>query len=325
MIENVFTEIKRNMSLDKKSKKLSGSVKQYILPKEEIENITKAIKPISNRADKLLKQRMEINMNRGYTNEFLVKNAFSIGNKKFAEVPLSEMRIDMEYQRKEKKLNSLIKQWDIEKCDVLNASYRGGYFYIMDGQHRYKAALQNRVESLPCQIREGLTKEDEATIFAEQDDNVNKLNPYDKFKANICRKENTDTIIKKVCDDYNITIKNLSASTSGNLKCLTKVRSIINNNGEECLRWIFDVIKNSNWHYESYAYGSLMVSILHSQYVNSKNLNKTAFMMVALLSSISFDLLRAEAVLEYPNSSVDRALKLYVDLKMSPKALKKSS
>jgi hypothetical protein len=265
-------------------------------------------------------------------NDTIVINAFVIGGKKFANVPLSEMRLDPEYQRVEtNNVNKLYKNWDIRKCEMLHVSYRDGYFYIVNGQHRYKAALLKGLTHLPCEISTGLTQEDEAGIFAEQNDNIKRLNTYDIFKANLVRKEKTDTIIKNICDSYNITVKKSSSSVTGNLKCLTKVRSIINNDGEECLRWIFDVIKGSGWQHTPYAYGSLVISFLHLVYTNSKNLTKTTTKIISLLSKTNFDTLKAEATIEYPNVSTETALKSYIDLQMvlreveDIKSLKKSS
>jgi len=250
-------------------------------------------------------------------NDTIVMNAFTIGGKKFSNVPLSEMKLDMAYQRIE--TNNVIKltrKWDISKCEMLHVSYRDGYFYIVNGQHRYKAGSANGVTHLPCEISTGLTQKEEVGIFAEQNDNIRRLNTYDIFKANLVREEVTDTIIKSICDKYNVTVKKTGTSASGNLKCLTKARNIINTNGIDCLTWIFDVIQESGWHHQPYAYGSLVVAVLHLAYVNAKNLNKAKIAIVDILSNINFDMLKAEAILEYPNLSIECALKSYIDLKM---------
>lgn len=162
----------------------------------------------------------------------VLNNAYSICGKRIASVPVELMELDHTYQRVlGKTTKKLMAEWDNDKCDFLVASYRDNRFYIIDGQHRYSVAKAKGIYDLPCIIFTGLTQSDEALKFAQQQDNVNKLTPYDTFKANIAcgdtsiREIAIDMKIKYVCDKYNIEVKKFSNGSQGKiLRCLVTAR-----------------------------------------------------------------------------------------------------
>ncbi|MEG1554003.1 MAG: ParB/Srx family N-terminal domain-containing protein [Rikenellaceae bacterium] len=179
----------------------------------------------------------------------IVDNAFEIGGKKFANIPLGELAVDHDYQRNTgSKLKQLIEDWDIRKCDVLIVSYRDDKFYVLDGQHRWQAAMKNEVQSLPCQIHVGFSKIDEAKCFAYQDANVTKLTPFDTFKANQVIGDRVDKGILRLCEKYEITVKKPHGRMVANLGAITIARLFYKVHGSVGLEWAFDILKKSNWH-----------------------------------------------------------------------------
>lgn len=216
--------------------------------------------------------------------ETVIKNAYKIGNKLITEVPISLMRIDDSYQRVvQNNVKKLMRNWNDEECQALLVSYRDGYFYIMDGQHRFVVANVKNISHLVCEIYTGLTREEEAERFAKQNDNITRLTTYDTFKANLVYKEPTDVAIKKICDKYNITVK--KSNCSKNLQSVSHARRIVNDGGSGALEWIFSVISDANWEDFKQAYGSDMLdSLYHAMQMNRDDLVKTKKNLVSALS-----------------------------------------
>ena len=77
------------------------------------------------------------------------------------------------------------KDFDLRKAGAIIISKRGKSFYIVDGQHRTAGAKISEVSHIMCQVLYGLTYEEEAMLFAEQDRNKRPLNSGDKFRAKI--------------------------------------------------------------------------------------------------------------------------------------------
>lgn len=214
--------------------------------------------------------------------ESIINGAVTICGKKIASVPVSLLRIDETYQREPKgnNIQNLIKEWDINSCDLLDVSYRDGKFYIIDGQHRYTAANYIGVQNLPCTIRTELTRNQEAIIFARQNRNVKKLCPYDTYKANIVYGDTSDPevkadmIINKVCKKYNITVKNItkvSQKETKLLRSLSEARRIVKSNGENCFEWIIKTICNTNWENCSTSYSQDILRTLNNFYIENKD------------------------------------------------------
>lgn len=216
--------------------------------------------------------------------ETVIKNAYRIGNKLIAEVPISLMRIDDSYQRLvQNNIKKLMRNWNDDECQALLVSYRDGYFYIMDGQHRFVVANVKNISHLVCEVYTGLTREEEAERFAKQNDNITRLTTYDTFKANLVYKEPTDMAIKRICDKYNITVK--KSNCSKNLQSVSHARRIINDGGSGALEWIFSVISDANWEDFKQAYGSDMLdSLYYAMQMNSNDLVKTKQNLVSALS-----------------------------------------
>ena len=88
----------------------------------------------------------------------------------FELLPVSTMLVDASYQRpaEEKDVNYIAKNWDYRKANPIHVSHRAdGKYYVMDGNHTRLAYQKIGGRRLPCRIYEGLTRADEARIFAE--------------------------------------------------------------------------------------------------------------------------------------------------------------
>lgn len=217
-------------------------------------------------------------------NQMINANAIVIAGKKLALIPVTEMFVDTRYQRTvQSHVNKIAKNWDNNKCAVLQVSYRSDIdkYAIIDGQNRWTAAQKVGITHLLCQIYENLTIQEEAKIFAEQNDNVAKIASADKFKSLLIMGDETCLLIKSLCDEFGIAIRktygdSLSKSRK-NLNGLIAAQRIVENYGINCLRWIFSVIERSGWDLTAKAYTDRNFQVLISFY--RARANKPTFAM----------------------------------------------
>lgn len=208
----------------------------------------------------------------------VMSNTYSICGKRIASVPLTLMRLDMSYQRQlSTTISRLAREFNMDSCDFLLASYRDGVFYLLDGQHRKAAAEILGITELPCIIFTGLTREEEALIFARQNRNVNKLNPFDTYKANLaCGDTNipevrTDMEICRICNSYGIEVKRITRNFSNpkTLRSISRARSVVEKNGSPCFEWILSTITSSNWNMCTVAYTKEIIEMMKNFYVDN--------------------------------------------------------
>lgn len=190
--------------------------------------------------------------------------------KMIARVPIDLMEVDMTYQR-EMKNNILVDVFDEDKCAMLTLGHRKGenIFWIIDGQNRAYAALKNGITDLDAEIFEGTTLEEEAEMFAMQNNGTKRLHAYDLFKSNVAaggRNKDSKTAIsvKRLCDKYNVIVD--GSKTAGHLTGIKEAQDIVNRSGIDCLEWIFNVISASGWHTKANVYTSRTMSTFESVY-----------------------------------------------------------
>lgn len=207
-----------------------------------------------------------------------MKNAFRIGTKIIAFVPVELLNIK-EYQRsRQAHVMGIAENWDDAKCNVLLVSYdtENGCFNVMDGQHRAAAARMRGVEYLVCEIYCDMSISKEASFFVSQNINTKKLTAFDTYKANqfITEPEETelsrlDKRIAQVCKAYNVVVTGGNAAHT--LKSVPVARSIMKRDGESGLQFIFDVIVGSSWDEFKNGYSSDLVDALGKIYTTHKD------------------------------------------------------
>lgn len=206
-------------------------------------------------------------------NQMVNANSMVIAGKKLGLIPTTEMFIDTTYQRTvQSKVNKISKNWDSNKCAILQVSYRFDVdkYAIIDGQNRWEAAKKAGVTHLLCQIYENLTIKEEAKIFAEQNDNVTRISSADKFKSLLVMDDKICLQIKELCDEFGISIRKTYGDslckTRKNLNGLVAAQRIVEQYGIKCLRWIFEVIEKSGWDLTAKAYTDRSFQVLIAFY-----------------------------------------------------------
>jgi hypothetical protein len=102
-------------------------------------------------------------------------------------IPLSEMEPESGYQRATNpaQVQSIVRNFDESKLGTLTVSARDGKFHIIDGAHRSRALRELGYSHASCVVLTGLTFEQEAEYFRNQNQDKRLIRPMEFFKAGL--------------------------------------------------------------------------------------------------------------------------------------------
>lgn len=92
------------------------------------------------------------------------------------------------YQRviSQLRVAKMAKEFDINLMEALTVSWRDGYkLVVVDGQHRWQAAIKASIPAVPCRIIKGLSLENEALLFHQLATQRAGLTLEQRFKARL--------------------------------------------------------------------------------------------------------------------------------------------
>lgn len=149
---------------------------------------------------------------------------------------------------------------------------------------------------LYCKIYEGLTFEEEATLFVELNTIQQRVSAAQKYKALVYAKETESLILENLCKEFGIVTMPKSSAEQPVLRGLRVSQTTIRLCGEGALRWIFEVIRDSQWHLVKGAYSELFIHSLRNIYrAHQMDLDTTKEKLCRLMQRFSFELLKAKA------------------------------
>lgn len=229
----------------------------------------------------------------------IVKSAILAAGQKLCVVPTYLLRVDVAYQRQIRnsrwsKVVAIANGWNDSKVGALLVSYRpdDGYFFIIDGQGRYQAALQSGHDYLLCQVITEAALKDEAELFLSQDDNRTMVTMHQKVKAGMVAEHTDCLLLGELMDKYGI--KDISE-----ISAIGTALSIVANNPVE-LDWVLSVIQRTGWGNTRYGYTRSVLRSLHELY-NKKfdEMDKIESVLIPIMSANSPDVFRSVASLMY--------------------------
>jgi len=167
--------------------------------------------------------------------------------------------VDEDYQTESRQKidRKLSANFKMSLCDDITLSYRDGKLFTVDGSHRKKAAWDNGYQFLKCKILFGLSKAQEAEMFANQSKYTANIRTTDTFHANLCTGEPVDTAIYKCAKAAGMNMSNTKFVDKA-VTAFTACRYVIkakNNGGPEALSWIFTLFNDSYWS-DQYDFGT---------------------------------------------------------------------
>ena len=118
-------------------------------------------------------------------------------------VLLSQMRVNPLAQRELRpaRVSRLAAEFDVEQMGTPTVSYRGDWYYLIDGQHRIEAlkvwlgAWED--QQVQCWCYEGLTEADEAGVFLKLNDTLT-VRCFDRFKVAVAAGRTTEADIDRI-------------------------------------------------------------------------------------------------------------------------------
>ena len=259
--------------------------------------------------------------------EYVMQNVQKIGNKHFVFIPLKLLFIDTDYQRSENiskaKISKLVNKWNANKMDPIRVSihpeeYRGA---IIDGCHRFFAAELMRLKGLECEVMwlsEDPTerKLEEATLFATQFDETDRLTPQEKHKSNCLRKVKENLILQKMIEKYDILLKpekGRGRAKIGHLAGFSAALDIAKL-GESLLDNTFNIVCSARWNFAINGFSSNVLRAvsnilrLHPDYET-----EIIDAMIKYFVKIEPEKYVAEAMTKYPERKIKEGMLLVLE------------
>lgn len=119
---------------------------------------------------------------------------------------------------------------------------RGGYYYVIDGQHRVAALKKLGFENdtVQCEVYQGLGPSEEAELFLERNNNKAVL-AYDKFNKAVVAGRADESVIERIVRGNGLTI---SKSGTG-ISATAALRKVYDRQGEIGLGRVLRIVRDA--------------------------------------------------------------------------------
>lgn len=229
--------------------------------------------------------------------ETILANTREIGSVRIGLLPLDLLFVDYSYQRPTRsKVQKIAKDFDPNKAGFLLVSYRetDAKFAIIDGGNRYEAAKLIGLPSLPCQILTDLSVEQEALVFAAQNENRVRLTENDLLKAQVRAGEESAIGFKNLCKEFGIHLY-IGQSHENRLVCTKTARRYYEQDADG-LRWVFSMICRANWNTAQKGFSVYTITPLFNIYTaHAGNVNEIESKLLPAMQKIAPTLMMTKA------------------------------
>lgn len=261
--------------------------------------------------------------------DLVMSNVQKIGGKQLVFIPMELLFVDDKFQRVDEnskaRINQLARNWDINKMDSLKVSLhpeemRGS---VIDGYHRVMAAKILELPGLEAEILQGMPENPEerlvkeATYFATQGDEVSKLTPVQKHKANVLRGIPENVAVNELIKQYHISLKTNPSRgrvAAGELAGFTVALYIVKHSGREMLDTILDVLCESRWNLSK---NGLSANALYTVYnilrLHPEHKAEIISALKSMFTPIEPDQLFAQAYAKYSNRGEKERILMYTE------------
>lgn len=146
------------------------------------------------------------------------------------------------------KIARIISVFNEHKINPIKVSFRDGKYWIFDGQHTFtvlKAMNGGEDCMVWCEVHFGLTYNDEARLFAEQNDNATRVHMAYKMKA-LYEAEDSETVaIKNIAESSGLQMNFNTCKGDNKLVAVSKVKNIYKSLGSDTLKQVLCLIKQT--------------------------------------------------------------------------------
>ena len=156
----------------------------------------------------------------------------------FMQISKHDLRIPEEYQREivDAKVKEICSAWSWFGCGVLIVALRGHNFWVVDGQHRAKAAMsRSDIQSLPCMVFETDDVVEEAKAFLTLNTGRKSVTAIGKLKAlAVSDDENAKFIVNAIHSAGLSIVK--TAIVGGQIKCISVCQRLASEDKDTFIR-----------------------------------------------------------------------------------------
>lgn len=161
-------------------------------------------------------------------------------------VPIQVMRVSPLAQRELNAawVDAIAADFRLEDLGVPTVNYRGGFFYVVDGQHRVEAlkAIGWGDQQLQCWTYAGLTEEEEAEKFLVLNNRLT-VATFSQFKVAVQAGRPTESAINDIVQAEGLKISR--DKNEGSIMAVAALRMVYEQGGAEDLAWTLRVIREA--------------------------------------------------------------------------------
>ncbi|MFC9768415.1 DUF6551 family protein [Rhodococcus jostii] len=161
-------------------------------------------------------------------------------------VRLDQMKINPVAQRQlsQSWVDVLTKDFTPDLMGFIHVSFRDGWYYVIDGQHRRQAAIQwlGSDQQVQCHVYENLTIEQEAHLFLDLN-TVKRQGAMSKYKVALTAGQSIECDIDRIVRSLDLRI-----GTSAQLEeigCITSIVGVYRKNGPGSLSTALRIIRDA--------------------------------------------------------------------------------
>lgn len=150
------------------------------------------------------------------------------------------------YQRRLEadRVERIAKAFNARLFDPVVLSKRKAGYFVVDGQHRVRAAQAAKITKIPARVLEGLSREDEANLFVDAQLSRKPIHSLDRFNAKVIAGDPSYTTVNKILKDAGFTLGHHSqTNVPGRLRCITLLMTIYQGRGKEHFARMTAVLK----------------------------------------------------------------------------------
>ncbi len=173
-------------------------------------------------------------------------------------IRLNILRVSDHAQRKlqDRHWQGMANNWNPTAVGVLTVSYRDRIHWLVDGQHRRRAAVENGVVELQAEIHYGLSLRDEGNLFLLKNRENKTVGSLDNYNIGITAGDPIPVATDKVLKERGL---RMGGSGDNCVKAVVQAQDIVELYGAETLAATLDVAEAA-WTREASTWDGLIIS-----------------------------------------------------------------
>jgi hypothetical protein len=142
------------------------------------------------------------------------------------------------------RVDALVADFDLDQLGTPTVSYRDGYYWIIDGQHRIEAlrGIGWGDQQIQCWTYEGLTEEQECEKFLKLNDTL-AVGAHDRFRIGVNARREVPTVINGVVSAEGLHVS--TAKSPGSIGAVGTLVRVYQRGGADTLGRTRRIIRDS--------------------------------------------------------------------------------